>query len=99
MNDTPDRIRGVLREVNAPHETLTDPWIGNKVKSNSFSVICTTKYSKHSREIKDVIKKHWQILTSDPVCARLFSDPLLFSHYRAKNIRDYLVKSDTFAGQ
>ncbi len=32
------------------------------------------------------------------MCARLFSDPLLFLHYWAKNILDYLVRSDTFAG-
>lgn len=60
------------------------------------SVVCTTTFSAHSQVIKSVIKKHRYILTSDPVGERFFADPLLFSNYRARNIQDFLVKSDTF---
>lgn len=49
------------------------------------------------QEIKDVIRKQWHILTSDPVGAILFAEPPLFSHYRATKIKDILVKFNTFA--
>ncbi len=49
-----------------------------------------------SQEIKEIIKKHWHVLTSDHVCEKLFAQPPLFCHYRPRNIRDFLVRADTY---
>lgn len=83
-----------------PHEWLNEAL--DKVRSTvsrprhekQFSVACTTTYTKHSQRIKNAILKHWHILGSDPICRTLFSEPPLFSHYRARNVRDFLVRAD-----
>ena len=74
-------------DMNAPRQTR---------EKKKHSVTCATTYSPLSREIKDTITKHWHILGSDPVCQKLFSDPPLFCHYRSRNIKDSLVRADTY---
>ena len=64
-------------------------------EKKKHSCVCATSYSPISHEMKTIIKKHWDVLSADPVCKKLFADPPLFSHYRAKNVRDNLVRADT----
>ncbi|KAL2101113.1 hypothetical protein ACEWY4_002874 [Coilia grayii] len=79
LNDALEKVRN------------TDP---RPKRDKKFSVACTTTYTAHSHQIKDCIRKHWHILGSDPTCSTLFAEPPLFSHYRAKNVRDFLVRAD-----
>lgn len=73
------------------HRTSTPP-----KRDKRSSIVCTTTYSKHSAQIKDAVKRHWHVLSSDDTCRALFPDLPLFAHHRAKNIRDFLVKADNF---
>lgn len=37
-----------------------------------------------------------RVLSADPVCKKLFSDLPSFPHYSARNIWDYIVRTDTY---
>ncbi len=65
-------------------------------KHKSYSVVCTTTYSTYSYVIKYIIKKHWYILSSDSVGKRIFADLPLFFSLQSEDIKDFLVKSDTY---
>ena len=46
-----------------------------KRKEKKFSVTCVTTYSPHSYRLKQIFKKHWYILRSDPELCELFKFP------------------------
>lgn len=80
-----------LTKVNQTHMgTLTSK------KKKEHSLICCTTYTPLSNQITQIIKKHWNVLNTDPVCSSLFKELPLFTHSRSRNIRDILVHADTF---
>lgn len=53
-------------------------------------------FSPLSNDIKHVVKKHWHILSSDPTCGQSFASPPRFAYKRQNNLRDSLVRADTY---
>lgn len=41
------------------------------------------------------MRKRWNVPSADPMWKNLSSDSLIFAHYRARNIRDYVVHAHT----
>ena len=66
-----------------------------KIKKK-HSCACITTYNPQSNDLRSIIEKHWHVLSADPECAKLFTEPPLFSHYRSQSIRDYMVKADCY---
>lgn len=81
-----------LQKVNSVHGRTQETMRKNK----DHSVICCTTYTPLSHRIKEIIRKHWDVFNTNPVSSTLFRDPPLFTHSRARNIRDTLVCADTF---
>ena len=57
-------------------------------------IVLTTTFSPMSQSIKDAVKKHWHILSSDPIVGHEFINPPIFATKRSSNLRDRLVKTD-----
>lgn len=66
------------------------------IKKKKHSVICCNTYTPLSHQINQIIKKHWNVLNTELICSALFRDPPLFTHSRARHIRDILVHPYTF---
>lgn len=64
-------------------------------KPHSDRLLCCTTYSPISCQVKEVITKHWHVLSADDVGRKLFADAPLFVHSRGPNIRDRLVHADS----
>ena len=63
---------------------------------NRQPIVLSTTYSPISQPIARIVRKHWHILESDPTIGKAFSTPPIFANKRANNLRDRLVKSDTY---
>lgn len=55
---------------------------------------CFITYSPLGNEFKNIIKKHWHILTTDPVLKDTFKAPPQVVYKRPPNIRSLVVRSD-----
>ena len=53
-----------------------------------------TQYSQEAARVKDIIKRNWPIVQSDPTLVEVFPEPPAFSYRRAPTRRDKLVHSD-----
>ncbi|CAJ0950515.1 unnamed protein product, partial [Ranitomeya imitator] len=53
-----------------------------------------TTYVEESRDVANIIKKHWGMLGKCLPNVKEFKMPPLFSYRKNRNIKDYLVKSD-----
>ena len=58
------------------------------------SVFFSTGYTPEAGRMKNVIRKHWHVLKSDPTLKDICANPPRFIFRRAGNIRDRLVHSD-----
>ena len=63
--------------------------------SNPPMVLSTT-FSPISQQVKAIVRKHWHILSSDPAVGATFATPPIFANKRARNLRDALVKNETY---
>ncbi|OCT85406.1 hypothetical protein XELAEV_18023573mg [Xenopus laevis] len=59
-----------------------------------------TTFDTHSKRIRKVVRKYWQILMTDPSTSKVFKDYPLFAYKRGKNVNHYLncnsvIKGDT----
>ena len=57
-------------------------------------IIMSTTFSPISQSIKQIIMKHWHILSSDPEIGNAFPIPPIFAKKRANNLSDKLIKND-----
>ena len=62
----------------------------------SSPIVMSTTFSPISQSTKQIVKKHWHILSSDPVVGKAFSALPIFANKRAKNLSDQLVKNDIY---
>lgn len=65
----------------------------NTRPQNNGQIFFSTQYSTKSYEIKNIIKKNWGILQSDPTLKSVFPVPPMFSFRRAPTLKDKLVRS------
>ena len=64
--------------------------------SKGPSIVMSTTFSPISQSIKQVVKKHWHILSSDPEIGGAFSTLPIFANKRAANLSDKLIKRDVY---
>lgn len=69
--------------------SLLDP----RPKHGNDRITFVTEYSTASKQVKNIIKKHWNILQCDPSLQHLSSSPPRFCFKRGQNIRDIVVSS------
>ena len=53
----------------------------------------TLTFHPHNISVKNIILKNFKLLQNDPTTAEMFSQPLLISYKRDKNLSNFLVKS------
>ena len=53
----------------------------------------TLTFHPHNHAVKSIILKNFKLLQNDPDTGRIFSQPLLISFKRDKNIGNFLVRS------
>lgn len=71
-------------------DLLRKTWSQQK---NSNKLFFSTPFGDLSYKIKNIIKKNWSILQSDPNISPLFQERPLFAFRRAPTIKDNLVRS------
>ncbi|XP_049904368.1 uncharacterized protein LOC126392789 [Epinephelus moara] len=59
----------------------------------------STEFSPIAGDIKNIIKKHWHILQSDPALTQICAQPPLISFHKARSLKDRLVHSAMSAPQ
>ena len=59
-------------------------------------IVLSCTFSPITQHVKNAVKKHWHILSSDPTIAKAFSTPPIFANKRAKNLSDKLIKNDIY---
>ena len=59
-------------------------------------IVMSTTFSPISQSIKQVVKKHWHILSSDPEIGGAFPTLPIFANKRAANLSDKLIKRDVY---
>ena len=57
-------------------------------------IVMTTTFSPISQSIRQSVKKHWHILSSDPEVGKAFTTPPIFANKRSNNLNDKLIKND-----
>lgn len=80
------------RARNMERESLLEK---KDVKSDNRIVLSST-FSPLSSDVKATVKRHWHILSSDSQIGHSFQDPPLFAFKRFPNVRDSLVRADSF---
>ena len=65
-------------------------------RAGEAKMVLSTTYSPLCIDIKNAVKKHWHLLSSDPNVGQVFKEPPIFAHKRAKNVRDSLVRADCY---
>ncbi|KAL2095452.1 hypothetical protein ACEWY4_010171 [Coilia grayii] len=65
-------------------------------KSDEQRIALVNTFSPFSNDIKHIVKKYWHILSSDPTVGHSFFSPPRFAYKRQNNLRDSLVKADTY---
>ena len=63
-------------------------------KGRKQPIVMSTTFSPISPSIRQIIKKHWHILSSDPEVGNAFDIPPIFANKRANNLSDKLIKND-----
>lgn len=68
--------------------------LGKKIRNrNNDKLFCSLQFSNVTHEIKDIIKKNWNILRSDSTLAAVFPQPPSFAIRRAPTLKDKLVQN------
>jgi len=62
-------------------------------RENSERIQFTFSFHPHNHTVKSIILKNFKLLQNDPDTGRIFSQPLLISFKRDKNIGNFLVRS------
>ena len=70
--------------------------IPKPVKRGDAKLVLSSTYSPLCIGIKNAVKKHWHMLSSDPSVGHVFIETPIFAHKRAKNVRDSLVRADCY---
>ena len=60
----------------------------------SKQIYFVTQHSREAGKVKDIIKRNWAIIESDPSLRDIFTEPPSFSYRRAPTLNDKLVRSD-----
>lgn len=80
----------LLKTKSTERSTLLKPKSRNKRSTRTF---CSIQYSSLSNEIKQIIRKNWDILLSDPTLAPVFTELPQFAVRRAPTLKDKLVRN------
>ncbi len=59
-------------------------------------MVCVITFSPVCYNIRQSVMKQWHILSGDPNIGYIFKDTPIFAHKKARNLRDTLVKADSF---
>ena len=89
LNDALQRARDLDR-----NHLLKPKPSSSSISSNK--IVCATTFSPLSKDLRQIVEKHWHMLQSDPCVGKSFSEMPVFAHKRAKNLRDTLVRADLY---
>lgn len=53
---------------------------------NLVKKCCYLYHSPLSKDVANIIRKHWNVLSANPICKKLFSKSPILAYYRAKNM-------------
>ena len=67
---------------------------GSRQEKHMSRIPFISTYTEKSKEIGNIIKHHWPILTKSLGGIPEFSNPPLLSYRRARNLKDQLIKAD-----
>lgn len=65
----------------------------NRERNYKDGVLFITGFNKQYKELEDIIKKNWPIISSDPQLSKILPLKPTFIYRRAKRIRDQIVKN------
>lgn len=86
VRDCVERARSVQRTDLMTKRT-------DQVKSNNTPVTCVSTYGHISNSLKNIVQRHWHILSSDPHIGQTFQNLPRTCYKRAPSLRDRLVRS------
>lgn len=81
-----DRVRVIKR----------DTLLKKKETTTDNRIVLSMTFSPMASKIKSIVKKHWHILASDTQIGQSFQNPPLFAYRRFENLRDKLVRADSY---
>lgn len=87
-----DKLKTIQRE-----QLLASANTTRNIKRNA-SVKFITTYTPQVSAFRNIIKKYWYVLQSDPDLSKTFEHSPIMSFRRAKNLKNSLVKADVCKG-
>ena len=66
-----------------------------KFREENVPLVFKTTFTPHikTKELKETLLRHWHLISDDPNLCQIFPKPPVLAYKRARNLKDYLVKS------
>ena len=66
-----------------------------KLREENVPLVFKTTFTPHikTKELKETLLRHWHLISDDPNLCQIFPKPPVLAYKRARNLKDYLVKS------
>lgn len=85
----------IASATNGIDHDLRPQYVMDKPKCNKLPLVIKITYTPHIRtcHLKEALLKHWHLIEDHPELSKVFLDKPIIAYKRARNIKDYLVKS------
>lgn len=85
-------IQRTIRTVPFKHRKkfLNKP---KKQKTSQPPLVFKTRFTDYTRKVSKIMKKHWPLISSDPLLNQIFPTPPMIAHTNNPSLRNKLVKS------